>query len=368
MVAATDNINEQNFAFRILCVKIAPAPNAPRRASRQTTDQTMLTLRQIEVIRAIMVTGTVNGAAKLLNVSAPGISRVMKHTEDVLGVRLFSRKHGRFMPTPEVKGIIDQINAVDRNVKHLQEAVESLRRGTSSVMSFASVPSIAQFVMPRSVKRLRARYPNLSLNIDIVKIEEAIDYILLKRGDFVALSYRLDHPGIVSHPLADGELVALVAETNPLASRDAVSLSELTAFPLIGVDGRDPYGRIIAQAFQTAGAPFDIQIKVRFAQTVLSLVEENLGVAVIDEFSVATPTMPGIVRLPIREPTRFTTYVAVNADAPESMFTDDAIRFLREELQAAVAARAWGPRGASNGDASPRRATRQTSQPPSPRR
>jgi DNA-binding transcriptional LysR family regulator len=31
----------------------------------------MLTLRQIEIIRAIMVTGTVAGAARLLNVSSP---------------------------------------------------------------------------------------------------------------------------------------------------------------------------------------------------------------------------------------------------------------------------------------------------------
>ncbi len=41
----------------------------------------MLTLRQIEVIRAIVVTGSVGGAARLLNVSSPGISRVMKHAE-----------------------------------------------------------------------------------------------------------------------------------------------------------------------------------------------------------------------------------------------------------------------------------------------
>ncbi|WP_163047451.1 LysR family transcriptional regulator, partial [Acinetobacter nosocomialis] len=41
----------------------------------------MLTLRQIEVLRALMITGTVAGAAKLLNVSAPGISRSMKHIE-----------------------------------------------------------------------------------------------------------------------------------------------------------------------------------------------------------------------------------------------------------------------------------------------
>ena len=43
----------------------------------------MMTLRQVEVIRAVMVTGTIGGAAKLLNVSAPGISRLVKYTERI---------------------------------------------------------------------------------------------------------------------------------------------------------------------------------------------------------------------------------------------------------------------------------------------
>jgi len=36
----------------------------------------MMTLRQIEVVRAVMISGTISGAAKLLNVSAPGIYRL----------------------------------------------------------------------------------------------------------------------------------------------------------------------------------------------------------------------------------------------------------------------------------------------------
>lgn len=67
----------------------------------------MLTLRQIEVIRAIMVTGTVGGAARLLNVSSPGISRVMKHAETILGLKLFSRRHGRYTPSPEARDIFN---------------------------------------------------------------------------------------------------------------------------------------------------------------------------------------------------------------------------------------------------------------------
>ena len=53
-----------------------------------------ITLRQIEVIRAVMMTGTISGAADMLNVSAPGISRLVKHTEESLGIRLFERIEG----------------------------------------------------------------------------------------------------------------------------------------------------------------------------------------------------------------------------------------------------------------------------------
>ena len=49
-----------------------------RLAGRSAADYPapMMTLRQIEVIRAVMISGTITGAAKLLNVSAPGISRL----------------------------------------------------------------------------------------------------------------------------------------------------------------------------------------------------------------------------------------------------------------------------------------------------
>lgn len=50
-----------------------------------------MTMRQVEVVRAVMMIGTINGAATLLGVSAPGISRLVKHTEESLGLRLFER-------------------------------------------------------------------------------------------------------------------------------------------------------------------------------------------------------------------------------------------------------------------------------------
>ena len=103
----------------------------------------MLTLRQIEIIRAIMVTGTIAGAAKLLNISAPGVSRLMKYTEDMVGVPLFHRRHGRYVPTPEARNVFDLIDNIHRKVEDLQTSIGRLGSGEGRELSFASVPSIA---------------------------------------------------------------------------------------------------------------------------------------------------------------------------------------------------------------------------------
>lgn len=299
----------------------------------------MLTLRQIEVIRAIMLAGTVKGAADLLGVSAPGISRVMKHTEGQLGLRLFSRNHGRFAPTTEAHGIFAQINEVFAKVENLQFSIDALKQGAGGVFSFASAPSISQHILPRAVKRLRQKFPALRMNINILKIEETIDYLLLKKGELVAMSYKIDHPGLVSHLLASGRLVAVVPTGHALAERAAIALAELAAEPLIGIDPADPYGKILAAPFRDHGLPFDLAIQARFAQTVAALVAANLGVAVLDEFSMAARETPGVMVRPIVEPTSFKTYGVVNAEVSRSIFADELIELLKLEMREAVAAR-----------------------------
>jgi DNA-binding transcriptional LysR family regulator len=194
----------------------------------------MMTLRQIEVIRAVMVTGTIGGAAKLLNVSAPGISRLVKYTEKSLGIRFFQRQNGRYFPTPEAQNIFEQINGVYKKVDDLTEIISKIGHGALSELRVGSVPSISQVMVPRAIERVRRRYADLRMDINILKIEEAVDYLLLGRGDCVAMSYRLDHSGLDFLPLASGELFCIVPEGHELAGRKQISAAEIIRYPLIG--------------------------------------------------------------------------------------------------------------------------------------
>lgn len=294
-----------------------------------------ITLRQVEVIRAVMMRGTISGAAEQLNVSAPGISRLVKHTEESLGIRLFERRAGRFIPSVEAGAVFEQISTVYKGVENLQLAINSLGKGEDVRLAFASAPSVAQFIAARSIRAIRRRYPDLFIDLNILKIEETVDYLLLERGEFVIMSSHVDNAGIENERLAEARLVVILPEDHPLAARPAVSVYDLLDQPLIGVDPTDPYGAKLAEPFRNAGIEPVYSMRGRFAQTVVSLVRHGLGVALMDAFSVAEVYMPGLVRRPLVEPSSITVYVSHKKGRALSCFAEFAIQRFRKELASA---------------------------------
>jgi DNA-binding transcriptional LysR family regulator len=294
----------------------------------------MLTLRQIEVIRAIMVTGTVGGAARLLNVSSPGISRVMKHAEVSVGVKLFNRKGGRYSPTREANAIFNQINGVYDKVEDLQFVISRIKRGASIELKIASVPSIANVMVPRAIADVRKAFPNLQIDIDILKIEDAIDYLLLGKGELVALSHAIDHPMLDCAPLARGRLKCIVPENHPLARHARVTAADIVKYPVIGIDPNDPYGRVMAGIFAKTSLHYDVTIRARFGSTVCALVSQGLGIAIIDEFTLVGDNWPKIRVLDIDEPTWFQTYIVHRKDATLSSSAGAFVVALRRHMEA----------------------------------
>jgi len=298
----------------------------------------MLTLRQIEIIRAIMVTGTVGGAARLLNVSSPGISRAMKHAEVSVGVKLFSRKGGRYSPTTEANAIFSQINGVYDKVEDLQFVISRIKRGSNAALKIGSVPSIATIMVPEAIADLRAAFPSLLIDVDILKIEDAVDFLLLGKGELVALSSKFEHPMLTFEPLARGRLKCFVPEGHALARQARVSARDIAAYPLIGVDPNDPYGRIVTEVFARHGLHGEVTIRARFGTTVCALVSAGLGIAVVDEYTLAAGYWPAICALDIVEPTPFQTYLVQRRDVALSSYGAAFAKALRRRMEAVAAA------------------------------
>lgn len=86
-------------------------------------------LRHMEVFRAVMLTGSINAAAKLLYVSQPAVSKLVSHIETTLDLRLFERSKSRLIPTAEAHALFREIEQVYQAAVRVDEFARALSLG-----------------------------------------------------------------------------------------------------------------------------------------------------------------------------------------------------------------------------------------------
>src|SRR6266498_4140921 len=108
-------------------------------------------LRQLEVFRAVIETGTTKGAAHQLNISQPAVSTLIQHTEDQLGFELFQRMHGRLVPTEEALSLYAESSSIFLLLESLHQKIEGFRLGHFGSIRIASTPSLGNSILPRAI-------------------------------------------------------------------------------------------------------------------------------------------------------------------------------------------------------------------------
>src|SRR5688500_4000921 len=107
-----------------------------------------MNLRQIEVFRAVMLTGGVGSAAELLHVSQPAVSKVLAYAVKSTGLVLFERIKGRLVPTPEAKALYAEVEAVWRRVEKLRDFSRELAQPRAGTLRLVTTASLAPSLVP----------------------------------------------------------------------------------------------------------------------------------------------------------------------------------------------------------------------------
>ena len=103
-------------------------------------------LRHIEIFHAVMTTGNLTEAARMLHTSQPTVSRELARFEKVLGLQLFERTRGRLQPTVQGLRLFEEVQRSWYGLDRIVSAAESLRefrQGVFPVLSAAAVAAVS---------------------------------------------------------------------------------------------------------------------------------------------------------------------------------------------------------------------------------
>lgn len=259
-----------------------------------------LNLRQIEVFHAIMMAGSLSGAARMLCVSQPAVSRVLATAESRLRMLMFERVRGRLLPTPDARRLFVEVEGILEGVRRFNALATDLACGAQGELSVVSSPSFGEWLMPVAIRRFRARFPGVRIKYRPMPFDALLPHVLLGQAELAVSSMPAPpSANAAQRPIGHSFIECAIPERHPLALSDSVSAEDLAGQTFISYGRDTPFGRLVAQFFEASGLSLRSDIEIRSTPEAMCMVREGVGVALIEAFGARRTDHSGVVLRPL---------------------------------------------------------------------
>lgn len=224
-------------------------------------------------------------AARQLYVTQSTLSQQIKLLEDELGTTLLIRNsHGVSMTEagnellPYAQRVLQDYDLCSQRINDLANLkVGELNIGVT--YSFSSI-------LTETILSFMKSYPQIHLNIIYKPMTDLMELLIHRAVDFV-LAFRPNTMAdcIESHILFQNRLSVVADSSHPLASKDKITLDELSEYNL-ALPSRGLQARNAFDAVMSGRKPFHINVEINEVNILLKIIRQTSLVTVLAEDSI----------------------------------------------------------------------------------
>ncbi|MEO6153382.1 MAG: hydrogen peroxide-inducible genes activator [Croceibacterium sp.] len=156
------------------------------------------TIKQLQYLVALLEKGHFGRAAEAMFVSQSTLSAGIRELESLLGVTLVERSRRVVRFTPLGVQVVEKAHRLLREAEELSALVQANGKPLTGELRMSVIPTIAPFLLPKILPRLRRERPALKLYLREETSSDAIESLHHGRSDCVLLAL----------PYATGEVEA----------------------------------------------------------------------------------------------------------------------------------------------------------------
>lgn len=289
--------------------------------------------QHIDLLVALRHSGKLASAAAVLHISASAASRRLQEAERRLGVEL-TVAEGRSI----------RLTSAGLHLAEVGEIAQSSLRSaeeTARWMNSADRPAVRialDFYDTAPWFEQLIGLPDLSSDVDFVRVghDQTVDSVERLVTDLGVVVVAADMPH--GDVLSVDQLVGVVTETHPAASRGELIPSDIVGATYVTAGDRPAHGFEHHEFFEPAGVRPHRLRKVESLAMALRLIRSFGGITVQPTLALRTPPLDGLMVVPLAGrpiPVRWELVLRANPDEDEVAMAD-AIRRLVDTNRAAA--------------------------------
>lgn len=241
-----------------------------------------LDLNLLADFEALLAEGSVVGAARRLNLSAPAMSRRLSHLRHALGDPLFVLAGRRLVPTERALALRERVRAAVEDVRGIlmPEAVDFAR--LERTLTLRANDGFVGAWAARLAARMAAEAPAVRLRF-MPRAEKGMEALRNGEVDLDLGVLSAPAPEIHSRLLLRSHFVGVVRADHPLARKRRVDAAQFVRWPHISASRRGHASGPIDAALATIGVQREVALVVPGFQAALAMAQHSDYIATMPE-------------------------------------------------------------------------------------
>ena len=244
-------------------------------------------LHHLRYLRSVVRTGSVTAAAEAEFVAQPSVSKQLRQLEREIGLPLFHRVGRKVVPTDAAFALADLADRVFGDISATLGALSGPDSSYGGSLRLCATETVSDNLLPAVLADLRRRYPRSHIQVEMLGSDDAIRRVLDDEFDLAIVVLPVADSRLEVEPLLREDVLLVVPQEHPWATRDAFPMSEALADPalLLSMPGLGLRAMVDAAA-RDSGGPLRANLEMRSQQAILSLVASGGGIAFAPRMSV----------------------------------------------------------------------------------
>jgi DNA-binding transcriptional LysR family regulator len=290
----------------------------------------MLTHRQLAMFRAVMLHGNLSRAADATHSSQPTLSRELARLEQLLAYPLFDRISGRLRPTARALALMQEVERSFIGLEHIANRAQELRTLASGRLQLACLPALAHGLLPQALAKFQQDQPEAQ--VSVVPLESPwLEQALSEQRFDIGLSEADSAPtGVTLLPLLQANEVAVLPASHSLCRKTRLAPADFADVRFISLAEGDTYRQAIDAMFAKAGVARQTVLETQSAVAVCAMVQQGLGVAIVNPLTAAAMAGPSLVVRPLTEAIAFQISMLLPSLATPHPLREAMVRALQD--------------------------------------
>ena len=258
-----------------------------------------ITLQQLEVLIALVESGSFTKAAGKFFLSQPSLSKQIQNLEAAADTRLLNRGSKGISLTPEGQILYEYSKRIIRLREDAKERIGRLKEQESGHIYICASTIPATYILPRVLGVLKQTFPDIQIHIQTHDSEETLQIVLDGQAELGFIGKEPANKKLFSERLWKDRLILAVPVDHHLAQQGTVAVEELTSIPFVIREHGSATREIVEECLQKhvgiSLSDFNTVCEMGSSEAVKEAILAGLGVSILSIFAVERELSQGLL-------------------------------------------------------------------------